>query len=60
MKEDLYAEGKINQALGPLFALNKEKASQAFVMQLELLKSMHNLVMQQIRLVEATNTTPMG
>ena len=30
LKEDLYAEGKINQALGPLFALNKEKAAQAF------------------------------
>ena len=30
MKEDLYAEGKINQALGPLFALNKEKVAQAF------------------------------
>ena len=32
MKEDLYAEGKINQALEPLFALNKEKVAQAFLM----------------------------
>ena len=30
MKEDLYAEGKINQAHGPLFALYKEKTAQAF------------------------------
>ena len=27
MKEDLYAEGKINQALGPLYALNMEKVA---------------------------------
>ena len=60
MKEDLYAEGKIKQALGPLFTLNKEKAAQAFLMQLELLKSMHKLIMQQIRLVEAANATPIG
>ena len=60
MKEDLYAEGKINQALGPLFALNKEKVAQAFLMQVELLKSMHKLIMQQIRLVEAANATPIG
>ena len=58
MKEDLYAEGKINQALGPLFALNKEKVAQAFLMQVELLKSMHKLIMQQIRLVEAANAMP--
>ena len=60
MKEDLYAEGKINQALGPLFALNKEKVAQAFLMQVELLKSMHKLIMQQIRLVEAANAMPIG
>ena len=60
MKEDLYAEGKINQALGPLFALNKEKVAQAFLMQVELLKSMHKLIMQQIRLVEAANATTIG
>ena len=60
MKEDLYAEGKINQALGPLFALNKEKVAQAFLMQVELLKSMHKLIIQQIRLVEAANATPIG
>ena len=51
MKEDLYAEGKINQALGPLFTLNKEKVAQAFLMQVELLKIMYKLIMQQIRLV---------
>ena len=38
MKEDLYAEGKINQALGPLFTLNKEKVAQAFLMQVKILK----------------------
>ena len=60
MKEDLYAEGKIKQALGPSFLLNKAKVSQAFLMQVELLKSMHKLIMHQIRLVEAANTTPIG
>ena len=60
MKEDLYAEGKINQALRPLFALNKEKAAQDFLMQVELLKSMYKLIKQQIRLVEAANATPIG
>ena len=58
IKEDLYAEGKINQALEPLFALNKEKVAQAFLMQVELLKSMHKLIMQQIILVEAANAMP--
>ena len=53
MKEDLDAEGKIKQALGPLFALNKDKP---FL----LLKSMHKLIMQQIRLVKAANATPIG
>ena len=35
--EDLSDEGEVNQALGPLFTLNQEKAAQAFLKQLGLL-----------------------
>ena len=38
MKGTLDAEGKIKQALGPLFTLNKEKVAQALLMQVEYLK----------------------
>ena len=58
--EDLSAEGEVNQALGPLFALNQEKADQAFLKQVGLLKDMDNLVRQQIMLVEAANATLYG
>ena len=35
LKEDLSAEGEVNQALGPLFAFDQEKAAQAFLKQVE-------------------------
>ena len=39
LKEELSAEGKIKQALGPLFAFNQEKSAQAVLKQVDLLKS---------------------
>ena len=54
------AEGKVNSALGSLFALNQEKASQAFLKQVSLVKEMDKIVKQQIMLVEAANATPYG
>ena len=46
--------------MGPLFTLNQEKAAQAFLKQVDLLKDMDKLVRQQIMLVEAANTAPYG
>ena len=56
--EDISVEGEVNQALGLLFALNQDKASQAFLKQVGLLKDMDKLVRQQSMLVEAANATP--
>ena len=53
-------EGTVNQALGPLFAFDPEKAAQAFLKQVEFLKEMNKIVKQQIMLVEAANATPYG
>ena len=55
--EDLTTEGAVNQALGPLFAFDQEKAAQAFLKQVEFLKKMNKIVKQQIMLVEAANAT---
>ena len=46
----------MNSALGLLFALNQEKASQAFLKQVSLVKEMDKIVKQM--LVEAANATP--
>ena len=43
LKEDLSNEGEVKQTLGPLFALNQEKAGQAFLKQVSLLKNMNKL-----------------
>ena len=43
-----------------LFALNQEKASQAFLKQVSRVKQMTKIVKQQIMLVEAANATPYG
>ena len=58
--QDITAEGEVNSALGLLFALNQEKASQAFRKQVSLVKQMDKIVKQQIMLVEAANATPYG
>ena len=58
--QDLTAEGEVNSALGPLFALNQEKASQAFLRQVSLVKQIDKIVKQQIMLVEAASATPYG
>ena len=58
--EDLSAEGEVNPALGPLFALNQERASQAFLKQVGFLKDKDKLVRQKIMLVEAANATLYG
>ena len=58
--EDLSAEGEVNQALRPLFALNQEKSAQAFLKQVGFLKDMNKLVRQQIMLVKAANATTYG
>ena len=58
--QDLTAEGEVNSALGVLFALNQEKALQAFLRQVSLVKQMDKLVKQQIMLVEAANAMPYG
>ena len=38
LDQDLKAEGEVNAAIGPIFALNQEKASQAFLRQVRLIK----------------------
>ena len=43
-----------------MFALDQEKADQAFLKQVGFLKYMDKLVRQQIMLVEAANATPYG
>ena len=58
--EDLWAEGEVNQALGPLFALNQEKAAQAFLKQVGFLKDIDKLMRQQIMIVEAPSPTLYG
>ena len=40
--------------------MNQEKASQAFLKQVSLVKQMDKIVKQQIMLVEAANATPYG
>ena len=60
LRQDLIAEGEVNSALGLLFALNQEKALQAFLRQVSLVKQMDKLVKQQIMLVEAANAMPYG
>ena len=60
LAQDLKAEGEVNAAIGQLFALNQEKASQAFLRQVSLIKSMYKIVKQQITLVEAANATSYG
>ena len=60
LAQDLKADEEVNAAVGQLFALNQEKAAQAFLRQVSLIKSMDKLVKQQITLVEATNATPYG
>ena len=51
------AEGVVNAAVGEVFALNKDKAAQAFLGQVKLLKDIDALVKMQIALVKAANTT---
>jgi len=51
----LIVEGAVNQALGPLFAFDPEKATQAYLKQVEFLKEMNKIVKQQIMLVEVAN-----
>ena len=53
-------EGTVNQALGPLFAFDLEKAAKAFLKQVDFLKEINKIVKQQILLVEAANATPYG
>ena len=60
LRQDLITEGEVNSALGLLFALNQEKALQAFLRQVSLVKQMDKLVKQQIMLVEAANAMPYG
>ena len=45
-------EGEEKQTLGPLSVLNQEKAGQAFLRQVNLLKKMYKLIKQQIFLAE--------
>ena len=40
--------------------MNQEKAAQAFINQIKLIKDMDTLVKQQITLFEAANATPYG
>ena len=58
--EDLSKEGEVNQALGPLFAFDQEKAAQPFLKQVEFLKDMNKILKHQIMLVEAANAAPYG
>ena len=60
LKDDLSNKGEVKQMLGPLFALNQEKAGQAFLRQIDLLKKMYKLIKQQIFLAEAANATSFG
>ena len=60
MGQDFTAEGEVNSALGLLFALHQEKALQAFLRQVSLVKQMDKLVKQQIMLVKAANAMPYG
>ena len=58
--QDLKAEGEVDTAVGQLFALNQDKAAQAFLRQVSLIKDIDKIVKQKITQVEATNTTPYG
>ena len=40
----MIVEGAVNQALGPLFAFDLEKAAHAFLKQVEFLKEMNKMV----------------
>ena len=50
----------MNATIGQIYALNQEKALQAFLKQVSVIKNMDKIVKQQITLVEAANVTPYG
>ena len=60
MSQDYKVEGEVDTAMGHLFALNQEKAAEAFLRQISLIKDMDKIVKQQLTLVEAKNATSYG
>ena len=46
--QDLKAEGEVDTAVGQLFALNQDKAAQAFLRQVSLIKDIDKIVKQKI------------
>ena len=60
LKEYISNGREVNQTLGPLFALNQEKAGQAFLRQVNLIKKINKHIKQQIFLAKAANATPFG